>query len=225
MKLAGASGGTPSLRMRENAERLDAIGRVLAIVAHCLRETFPDDFYRRCAFCTFASRALLQDFGIEATIVGGQFAALVLAADGSRIALQGFDGGTEPFPHLWVEAEGRLVDLGPWLLGFGSGYEVLPMPALAWNLGAPLPSALRYRARARLTEISRISPDPAVCAQADDFVAQCRALAADAARIPDLETWLATDEIALQNAALRGDGWAREASRFRPAALSRPLPF
>lgn len=225
MRMSGASGGTPSLRVRdEDAERLEAIGRVLAIVAHCLREMFPNDFYRRCAFSAFASRALLREAGLDAAIVGGRFAALVIAADGSRSAVQGFNDGSEPFPHLWVEAEGRLVDLGPWMLGFGSGYEVLPMPALAWNLSAPFPPAIRYRPHERLAETSQMSPDPAVRDQGDDFVARCRTLSGNGPH-PALETWIVTDETALHTAAKRGDGWAHAARRFEPASLSQPLPF
>ena len=204
---------------------LALVEHVLAVVEALLCETFPDDFYRRCAFSAFGTRALLQDAGCDAVLVGGQFAAFVMTPDGSHLAVQGFKSGHEPHPHYWVEADDRLIDLGPHLLAFGSGYPVVPMPAIAWDMSAPLPSSFRYKAQQRYPANSPMSTDRRLCAQADAFVADCRAMAADRARTPRLPTWMATSYATLLAAVERDDPWACGAKRFEQIAQNHPLPF
>ncbi|GAO38664.1 hypothetical protein SCH01S_17_00180 [Sphingomonas changbaiensis NBRC 104936] len=210
---------------RVSGLELAELEQLMAVVEACLCEMFPDDFFRRCAFSAFGLRALLRDAGVDAVLVGGQFAAFVMTPDHGRLAVQGFRSGDEPHPHYWVEAEDRLVDLGPHLLAFGSDYPVVPMPALAWDMSAPLPSSFRYKAQQRYPADSRMSIDPKLCAQADAFVASCRALAADPQRAPRLPTWLATSYASLLAAVGRDDPWACGARRFEQMAPAHPLPF
>jgi hypothetical protein len=204
---------------------LAAIERVLGVIEACLLETFPDDFYRRCAFSAYGMRALLRDAGADPVLVGGHFAAFVISADASRHALQGFRSGREPNPHYWVEAWDRLIDLGPHLLAFGSQYPIVPMPALAWDMSAPLPAAFRYKARKRYPDDSPMSPDPELCAQAECFVARCRLVIADPQRAPRLQGWVASNFASLLAAVQRGDPWACGAKRFEQMAQTQPLPF
>lgn len=204
---------------------LAAIERVLAIVEYCLCESFPRDFFRRCAFAAFGVRALLQDEGIEAVMTGGQFAALVVESNGAKVAVQGFAGGADLYPHFWVEAEDRLIDLGPHMLAYGSDYPVLPMPALAWDMSAPLPAAIRYKAHGRLPADNRMSADRALNLRCDAFVEQCRFEAVDRKKSPPLPTWLAVNYASMVAAVERADPWAREAKLFETAAEPHPLPF
>lgn len=200
------------------------IERALAVVEVCLCETFPVDFHRRCAFAAHGLRALLRDDDLDAQLVGGKFAAFVMTPDGKRLAVQGFEKARDPAPHFWVEAYGRLIDLGPYLLAFGSDYEVVSMPAVAWDLSLPLPAALRYKASHRLSAESRMSSDPEVCAQSDSFIDRCRTLASTAPA-PPLPTWLATDPAALIAAIGRGDAWATGAQKFEQHSQHQALPF
>ena len=198
---------------------------MLAIVEACLCEFFPQDFFRRCAFAAFGMRALLHDVGVDAVIVGGQFAALVVTPDRARMAVQGFGSGTELYPHIWAEAGDRLIDLGPHLLAFGSDYAVAPMPVVAWDMSAPLPAAIRYRAQRRLDADSPLSIDAAVNAQCDRFVAECRNRAATGSNRPALPTWIASNYASLLAAVERNDPWASSAKRFEQMAHNQPLPF
>lgn len=202
-----------------------AVERVLAVVETRLCEAFPDDFWRRCPFSAFGVRALLRDAGIDAVLVGGQFAAFVMTPDHERMAVQGFRSGPEPHPHYWVEAEDRLIDLSPHLLAFGSDYPIVAMPALAWDMSAPLPTSFRYRAQQRYPADSKMSIDPKLCAQADEFVESCRALAATQTHEASLSTWLATSYASLLAAVERDDPWACGARRFEQMAQNHPLPF
>jgi hypothetical protein len=204
---------------------LTLVEHVLAIVETLLCESFPDDFHRRCAFSAFGVRALLRDAGVDAVLVGGQFAAFVITPDQARLAVQGFRSGHEPHPHYWVEAEDRLIDLGPHLLAFGSDYPIEPMPALAWDMSAPLPASFRYKAQQRYPADSPMSIDSNLCAQADAFVERCRAMAAALDRVPRLSTWLATSYASLMAAVERQDSWACGAKRFEQLAQGHPLPF
>jgi hypothetical protein len=208
-----------------NALNLALVEQVLAAVEALLCESFPDDFYRRCAFAAFGVRALLRDSGVDAVLVGGQFAAFVMTPDQGRLAIQGFRSGHEPHPHYWVEAEDRLIDLGPYLLAFGSDYPIVPMPALAWDMSAPLPASFRYKAQQRYPADSRMSIDPKLCAQADAFVQRCREKLAERDSALRLSTWLATSYASLMAAVEREDSWACGAKRFEQVAQNHPLPF
>ena len=208
-----------------NSAEQAQVQRVLAVVEACLCETFPHDFFRRCAFAAFGLRALLRDAGLEAVMVGGQFAAFVVTPDGRRMAVQGFQSGPDPYPHFWVEAQDRLIDLGPHLLAFGSDYPVVSMPALMWDMSAPLPVALRYKARDRLPADNRMSSDSSVRMQCGAFVERCRGLAADRDYQPTLPTWVAANYASLLAAVGRDDPWACGAKRFEQMGQHHPLPF
>jgi hypothetical protein len=206
-------------------DALARVEQVLAVVETCLCETFPSDFFRRCAFTAYAARALLQDAEIDAVIVAGEFGAFVMTPDAQRLAIQGFKSGPERYPHIWVEAANRLIDLGPHLLAFGSDYPVASMPALAWDLDTPLPAAFRYKEVRRFPADSRISREQAIRAQCDAFIEQCRARAAAPGDPPRLSTWIATNTASLLAAVERRDPWANGAQRFEHMAKFQPLPF
>ena len=124
-----------------------------------------------------------------------------------------------------MEADDRLIDLSPYLLAFGSDYPIVAMPALAWDMSAPLPSSFRYKAQQRYPADSRMSIDPKLCAQADAFVEACRRMIADPAKASRLPTWLATSYASLLAAVERNDPWACGARRFEQMAQNHPLPF
>lgn len=199
--------------------------RMMAIVEAMLREMFPDDFFRRCAFAAFGLRALIEDGGVEARLVGGQFGAFVMTPDRRRLAVQGFGSGPEPFPHLWVETPAYLIDLGPHLLAFGSEYRIVGMPAVIWDLAAPMPAALRYKASGTLPPGARISADRSVSDLCDVFVDRCRDRELACPKGERLRTWIATNYGSLEAAVRLRDRWALGAKRFERTAQHQPLPF
>jgi hypothetical protein len=199
-------------------EEVERLARILAVVFHCLRESFPDDFYRRCAFAARAIRELLLRDGVESHAVGGRFTALAVGRFDARYALQGFQGGPEPYPHLWVETEHRLIDLGPHLLPFGSPFPLVPMPALAWNKGDPLPAALAYEQIDVIADHAPFSVSDEVSAQARSFVDCCLDMMAASPL-----TFLLTGARALTEAEQAGDAWARAVARFQKS-VARHTP-
>lgn len=194
--------------------------RVLACVVHCLRETFPQDFHRRCAFSARAVLALLEGEGVEAQAVGGRFAALVVADSGERYALQGFRDGPELYPHLWVETDERLIDLGLYLLPLGSPFPAVAAPALAWPRATPLPAALSYEAIGPLARDAPFSLDPVIDALGARFVAACLGWVGRSEREDAFPSWIATGPASLAAAASAGDIWARSVERYEVLARS-----
>lgn len=221
MELGGSAGmeraGTAS--RPDDDDQVDRLGRTLAIVLDCLREAFPQDFHRRCAYSARAIVALLGREGVTARAVGGRFTALAVGTYGERLALQGFEAGPEPFPHLWVETADWQIDLGPYLLPFGSPFPIVPMPALIWDRAQPLPAALRYTAIDILPDAAPFSTDPAVAARADWFVRCCLERAESGGPFPH---WIATGEAALAQAATAGDAWALAARHFDGVVRRNP---
>jgi len=201
--------------MEEHGQReVERLARILAVVLHCLRDTFPDDFHRRCAFSARAVRQLLAREGVKSHAVGGRFTALAVGRFDPRYALQGFQGGPERFPHLWIETDRRLIDLAPHLLPFGSPFPLAPMPALAWDKADPLPAALSYEPIEVIAEDAPFSVSADVSAQAERFVDCCLDMIA-APPVP----YLLTGAQSLADAEKRGDAWAQAVARFQRSAV------
>lgn len=202
----------------ESRGEVERLSHVVAAVLQCLKDAFPHDFHRRCAFSARGIRELLAREGIASHAVGGRFIALAVGRSDARYALQGFQWGPEPYPHLWVETEHRLIDLGPHLLPFGSPFPLVPMPALAWDKSDPLPAALAYEPIDVIADDAPFSYTGEVAEEADHFVACCLTAATAPASVPPLP-WLLTGMRTLDSADIAGKPWAQAAKRFTSLRL------
>ena len=200
-----------------NDPQVERIAHVLTVVLGCLREHFPDDYFRRCAFAARGIRALLDKDGIDGHAVGGRFTALAVARFGPRYALQGFTDSPEPYPHLWVETPQRLIDLGPYLLPYGSPFPIVAMPPLIWDRAEPLPAALRYEPIDVVSDDAPFSVDLLVAREAEAFVTLCMDHCADEARFPH---WIATGRQALDRQI--DDRWVQGVRHFEQVVNKLP---
>ncbi|PRY04485.1 hypothetical protein B0G73_112161 [Paraburkholderia sp. BL25I1N1] len=121
------------------------IEHILVTVERGLRQQFPFDFHERCAYASYAIRALLKDAGTQSELVGGDFLAFVVSTDNRRAGVQGFAFGEQQCSHFWVETDDRIVDLGPFFLPRESSYPAVSMPAVAWKMSYALPHDTRRR--------------------------------------------------------------------------------
>lgn len=199
--------------------------KLLGAVIRSLRKEFPEDFYKRCYYAAFAMRALLLDGGFDAEIVGGDFVAFIVSRDGERAGMKGFGFGAEQCSHFWVETNGRLLDVGPYLLPEDASYPVAGMPLVAWDLATPFPAYLRYRRVRRFPADAVMSAVPEHNARCDRFIAACRSRAANHIAGSKPLTWLLTDSSATVAAARRRDSWAIGAMRFSRITNIPDLPF
>lgn len=186
---------------------------------------FPADYYKRCMYASFGLSALLNDEGIGAQIIGGDFLCAVVSKDGSRMTLQGFGaqyGG--PPSHFWVEAQGMLLDLGPMYLPFESSFPASSLPVLLWPVAMKLPDFIAYRERVRYSEEVE-NLDSEIRRRNDEFVAHCRETSRTCASHVSLETWQLKDFNSLHQAATRGDMWARAVVVFLRRSLKAEFPF
>lgn len=188
--------------------------RLLTTVVRSLRKEFPTDFYKRCSYAAFATRALLLDAGVEGEIIGGDFVAFIVSKDGARAGMQGFGFGKEQCSHFWIVADGRLIDVGPHLLPSDSSYPVAPMPFVAWNMSSSLPAYLRYRPLERFPADAVMSTLPEQNDRCDRFIADCRKRAASQVAGASSPSWLLTGDAAVGAAARGRDAWAIGALRF-----------
>jgi hypothetical protein len=216
---AAASGPAEPHGSYDDDPQVERVARILAVVLGCLREHFPRDYYRRCAFAAHGIRTLLTRDGIQNRVVGGRFTALVVAKFGSRYALQGFEDGPELYPHLWVETDDRLIDLGPYLLPFGSPFPVASMPPLVWRRSEALPAALRYEMIDVVPDQAPFSVDPEVAKQGEAFATLCL----DRCHGPiDFPHWIATGDAALAVAEGSGDRWVHGVRHFEQVVKKLP---
>lgn len=214
---APVSEGAQARDGREFDPQVERIAHILAVVLGCLHDHFPRDYFRRCAFAALGIRALLNEGGSASRVVGGRFTALVVARFGARYALQGFQDGPELYPHLWVETDDRLIDLGPYLLPFGSPFPVMAMPPLIWNRADSLPAALRYDAIDVLADDAPFSVDPDVARQGEVFASLCLERCRGHADFPH---WIATGHAALEDHA--GDAWVKGVRHFQQVVIKAP---
>jgi hypothetical protein len=204
---------------------LRQLERILTVVDRTLRKEFPSDFHKRCAYAAIGTRRLLQAAGVDAELIGGDFLAFVVSQDGNRAGIQGFGGGEQQCSHFWVEAEGRLIDLGVYFLPSDSSYPVARMPAAAWDLNQKLPRYLRYREQERFDASTMLSPDPVIMARCDHFIAACDERMKGQTGPADFSTWLMTGAPSVAIAANRRDPWANAALKFNRDPSLADLPF
>lgn len=204
---------------------MDRIEGILTIVAESLRDKFPDDFYKRCGYAAWAVRALLIDEDAEAELVGGNFVAFVVSPSTGQVGLQGFGYNPSQCAHFWVESMRRIIDLGPYVLPFGSSFSVLPMPAVAWRMDHSLPKYLRYQTLQRFPSHAVMSPDPIINERCRQFIESCRTKWNQNKARNHFPTWLLSSPAALQRAINRRDGWARNALLFERRLALHELPF
>lgn len=201
------------------------VERFLAIVERCLRKTFPEDYHKRCAYAAFGVRALLRKAGAGPVIVGGDFAAFIVARDNRRAGLAGFAFGQDQCSHFWVECQDRLIDVGPSFLPCEASYPVARMPAFMWPLTEPLPVYARYRPQVRFSDADQLSADPVVADRAERFVRLCLETAAAHRGHLAFPGGVVTGEESVRAVARRGDLWASAALRFARMVDRSTLPF
>lgn len=199
--------------------------RLLTTVVRSIRKEFPTDFYKRCSYAAFATRALLLDAGVESEIVGGDFMAFIVSKNGARAGMQGFGFGKEQCSHFWTIADGHLIDVGPHLLPHDSSYPIAAMPLVAWNMSSTLPAYLRYRPLERFPADAVMSKTPEQNERCDRFIAACRKRAASQIVGASSLSWLLTDEAATSAAARGRDAWATNAMQFSRMTDPGQLPF
>lgn len=207
-------------------QNIDNIAQSMAVVDAVLREYFPNDFYKRCMYAAFGLRLLLNDAGIDASIIGGNFFCLVVSDDNSRASLQGFGSDVSDMPsHFWVEAAGVLIDLGPYYLPHESSYPAASMPAIRWPLSTPLPRFLGYREDIRYASNVELQSDPVIMKRMEDFLARCKERSRPDCIKPNLPTWQLKNTESLRFAAQKKDLWACGALSFLKHHSQDALPF
>lgn len=203
--------------------KLSLITRIYGVVDRNLKRKFPDDYDRRCMYAAFGVFELLKDAGIISHVIGGDFLAFVVAANGQRAGLQGFGAADNETSHFWVECDDAILDLGPHYLPRGSSFLASKLPFIAWQPASQLPRYLRYRVGIRYDPKVQLAWTPEINQRMETFIADCRARYAVQKGQPSLSSWILTDQRSLVDAAKRGDAWANSAIRF--AGMNTPLPF
>lgn len=198
---------------------------ILTTVANALRVEFPDDFHKRCLYAAWGVRSLLIDAGVRAEFIGGDFVAFVVSRDGTRAGVQGFTHAKDQCSHFWVEASGRLIDIGPHFLPNESSYDVAEMPAVAWDLSHQLPRYLRYRIQERFNEDTLLIRDQVINSRCAAFAECCRRIARSSDAPSKFPTWIVTGPASVEIAANRKVPWAIGAARFARRSDSADVPF
>lgn len=202
----------------------DPISRTLAIVDASLRDFFPEDFHKRCMYASLGIAALLQDTGISAQVVGGDFICTVVSRDGATMTLQGFGGNKDgPPSHYWVLAADQLLDLGPMYLPYEASFPAAPLPVLRWPTAVNLPKFVLYRERERYTEGVEIQ-DQVIRQRNVAFLSHCRSTR-DTSRSLQLPTWQLKDSQSLLYSAQKGDVWAKASVEFLRRSMKAFFPF
>jgi len=204
--------------------QLRQLERMLTVVERTLRKEFPADFHKRCGYAAFGLRALLDDAGIEAEAMGGDFAALIITRDGNP-AMHGFAHGQEQCAHFWIELPDRLIDLGPYFLPNEASSPIAQMPAVAWDKTHPLPHYLRYRPLLRFPKDAEMAEDQTIKARSTRFIEQCRQRMAGQVGPAKFTTWIVTGPASAQIAANKRDLWALGAVKFQTWVDPAKLPF
>lgn len=190
------------------------VERVLCVVDRCLRNQFPDDYYKRCMYASFGVHRLLQALGYSPVIVGGNFGAFVVSRDQSMASIQGYASDSGEHSHYWVELESSIIDLGTYYLPVESSFQACEMPVVFWSTCYPLPKGLIYNPGTRYpsSDISHLAPH--VIEKMEPFLTACHARIAKPLAKPKIGKWLVTTPSSIQRAAQKGDLWARAVAQY-----------
>ena len=191
-----------------------ALERSFAIVDRTLRNSFPDDYHKRCMYAAFGLQALLHDLGVEAEVVGGDMLTFVVSRSGQQAGMQGFGNARDGFAHYWVEAGGYLVDIGPHYLPLGSSFPAEAVPLIAWRRTEPLPPFLRYRTLENFGAGPVMMSDRIIEERKCAFVKLCLSRLGSQVGQPKLPHWVLTGISSLADRGKKGDPWVLGAVRF-----------
>jgi hypothetical protein len=197
----------------------DSISRALTVVDTSLKQFFPQDFHSRCMYASLGLLALLEDEGIYAQMVGGDFVCAVIEKGGDRRGLHGFGrSSTEAPTHFWVQTKDMLLDLGPTYLPYRASFPLSKLPALRWKTEKPLPDYVEYKEHNRFESNVKLQ-DSVLQQRAIEFRTLCRKNAESLSVKATLGTWELMGHTSLLSAAQRGDRWAKAMLSFIKAGL------
>ncbi|HBN8198465.1 hypothetical protein ACM79J_26395 [Pseudomonas aeruginosa] len=190
------------------------VERILCVVDRCLRNQFPEDYYKRCMYASFGVHRLLQAQGYSPVLVGGNFGALVLSRDQRTASIQGYSSSSGEHSHYWVELDNSIIDLGSYYLPIESSFQACDVPAVFWNASYPLPKGLIYNPTDRYpsSDITHLAPH--IVDKMKPFLAACFARIAKPLTKPKIGKWLVTTPSSIQKAAKKGDPWALSLMRY-----------
>ena len=191
-----------------------AVERSLAIVDRALRQSFPDDYHKRCMYAAFGLQAMLKDLGFEPDILGGDMLAFMVSRSERQGGMQGFAGSVDGHAHYWLEVEGRLVDVGPHYLPRDADYPAATVPFVSWSIQEPLPPFLRYRIGGNFGSKTVLLSDEIINERMDKFVAICRRKLKGQVGQPKPPYWVLSGTASLLHHGAEGDPWVRNAMRF-----------
>ncbi|MBM7122126.1 hypothetical protein [Dyella kyungheensis] len=201
----------------------DDVDHALAIVDHALRTSFPENYWKRCAYAAAGLHLILARRGINAEFLSGDVLSFTLSADRRHPQMQGYGNATNGAPtHFWVETADDLLDLGVHYLPRESSQPIVAMPIIRWSLREPLPHYLRYR---KVGRAAVMRPDPLIAERMENFLGQCGRHDHSLDSNVSLPTWTLTGRAGLHAAAQRGDVWARGAGHFEGWVDPSRLPF
>lgn len=185
------------------------VERVMCVVDRCLRNQFPDDYYKRCMYASFGIYRLLQAMGHSPVVVGGNFLAFVVARNEPKGSMQGYVSDASKHAHFWIEVDHRLLDLGTYYLPSGSSFPACDIPATYWDKSHALPSGLRYEPEARYGSLEAIYLEPHIAEKMERFLSACTARIAKPLVKPTVGKWLVISPASIDRAANKGDMWAQ----------------
>ncbi|MER8462972.1 hypothetical protein [Mesorhizobium sp. M1396] len=203
-----------------------ALERSFAIVDRTLRQSFREDYYKRCMYAAFGMQSLLTELGYPASIQGGDVLAFMVARSGNEAGLQGFANASDGHAHYWTVAENRLIDIGPYYLPRESSFSAVQVPLIAWSTFERLPPFLRYRVAEDFGRTTILVADESIQQRMAKFIELCRRKLKQQIGQPKPPNWILTGTAALLSRGERGDPWARNAMLFStmPGTVEN-LPF
>ena len=193
-----------------------AIARCAYVVDRSLRKSFPDDFDARCMYAALGMHRLATKLGYTSNMVGGDFSALMVAADNSQASFQGYNRTINDgeYAHYWCEIEGHIVDLGPTYLSENSRFVAVTAPIVMWPIKISLPESLKYEPKIRYAPNAEHMMAPEIMDRIDNFFQTCDKKFTGLSGQPKMKNWLVTGPKSIALASNKGDLWTLGSQRI-----------
>ena len=207
--------------------RKETIDRVFHTVDQELRQSFPDDYWKRCMYAASATKTLLEKLGKNSIVVSGDFIGFVVSPDSKTASFRGFASAENSAAHLWVECENTLLDIMPFYLPDDNENQnsMCKLAPIAWNQKERLPPAISYIVKTRYAVDFKFRGMPGYQEKITAFSDACVERMAQTRRVKPHFNWVLSDSKILSVMANIRDPWAMSLVKYEnmPNPPTKPV--
>lgn len=184
------------------------------VVDRALRAVFPQNYFLKCMYASYAMQHVLRRLGYEARIITGSFGMFMVTPDARKASIEGFGGKSSETSHFWCVVGNRILDVSSPYLADSSGSPKARPPIVFWPIEKEMLRSFRYFYAGDLDPNSPETYDDHMKESLNQIIAESDRRLSGVRGQPKLSNWILRDMASIRQAAKTGDTWAAAAMRL-----------